>query len=540
MIPAGARPARAAADSILLWTAWSLSPNVCAGTDDYHHKGSVQSNVRSGRRGGPVEIRLAIDRFLQAAKQPALLEAGEESIALSGNNLVLEDRGAALLLQAWDERRNLVRRLSEIESEGRGRLELRAERFGKKFATLTLLDLDRSSRERLELRGARLEFREQMRRFLRRQFSGYKVAELSTEANLEDSLSPAYARALLRDGASAWAAIGAGPDCLNLDGVLSFGLIWLDYLRRRERGLTVRGLILLLPAAREKTTCLRLRHLNAAIADFHVFAYSPDGVEYALDLRDYGNVDTRLEPVCRRRPGAADEIVTALLEKPYVEAVNRPAGEIGLRVNGLEFARTAGETIVYGIETYRVAKTSNLTNSGAEIERLAEGLARFRSADARDKLNPLYLKGRELWLESRVRNSLEQIDATLLPSPVYGQTPTLAAGDRGLVDLLAAGRDGRLSIIELKASEDIHLPLQALDYWIRVKWHLDRGEFEPAGYFPDLRLRREPPKMMLLAPALEFHPSNETVLRYFSPGIEVERVGVGADWQREMKIMFRM
>jgi hypothetical protein len=29
-------------------------------------------------------------------------------------------------------------------------------------------------------------------------------------------------------------------------------------------------------------------------------------------------------------------------------------------------------------------------------------------------------------------------------------------------------------------------------------------------------------------------------LRYFSPGIEIARVGVGAEWQRELKVMFRM
>ena len=84
------------------------------------------------------------------------------------------------------------------------------------------------------------------------------------------------------------------------------------------------------------------------------------------------------------------------------------------------------------------------------------------------------------------------------------------------------------------------MPLQALDYWIRVKWHLDRGEFERAGYFPGVGLRQDPPRMLLIAPALDFHPSNECVLRYFSSEIEVERVGVGGEWQRELKVMFRM
>jgi hypothetical protein len=115
------------------------------------------------------------------------------------------------------------------------------------------------------------------------------------------------------------------------------------------------------------------------------------------------------------------------------------------------------------------------------------------------------------------------------------------AGERGIVDLLGVDRDGRLAILELKASEDIHLPLQALDYWIRVKWHLERDEFVLAGYFPGVTVRRDiSPRMMLIAPALDFHPSNEQVLRYFSPEIDVERVGVGAEWQRCVKVMFRM
>ena len=105
-----------------------------------------------------------------------------------------------------------------------------------------------------------------------------------------------------------------------------------------------------------------------------------------------------------------------------------------------------------------------------------------------------------------VRADIETVDAALLPDPVYGQVPALAAGDRGIIDLLAAGRDGRLAVLELKASADIHLPLQALDYWVRVKWHLDRGEFTPHGYFPGMALDPAPPRLLLVSPSLEFHP----------------------------------
>ena len=59
-------------------------------------------------------------------------------------------------------------------------------------------------------------------------------------------------------------------------------------------------------------------------------------------------------------------------------------------------------------------------------------------------------------------------------------SPHFAAGSRGILDVLATDYHGRLVVIEVKASEDIHLPLQALDYWMRVKWHLEAGNLKAA------------------------------------------------------------
>jgi hypothetical protein len=146
----------------------------------------------------------------------------------------------------------------------------------------------------------------------------------------------------------------------------------------------------------------------------------------------------------------------------------------------------------------------------------------------------------EALFEAHVRSNIESIDATLHTHPVYGQVAQFAGGDRGIIDLLAVDRDARLAVIELKISPDIHLPLQALDYWMRVQWHLERGEFAERGYFTGIPLQiRAIPRLLLVAPALDFHPSNETVLGYFSPNIPVERVGLGIEWRRELKVMFR-
>ena len=482
-----------------------------------------------------MEIQETIERFLAACSQPVLCEPGEECWPITRENFLLEFRNGALCLQAWDERRNLVRRVTGIEEQGRGKLVLRIERFGKRPGTLSLIDLERMPGRSVELRSARLEFRELFRRFLRRQFSSYRIAELTTEADLEHSLSPAYSRALLRSGTSAWAALGAGPDALRTDAALTFALIWLDYLRRREPGLVIHGLILYLPAGQEKTICLRLLFLNPNAAQYDVFIYTDDGLEQRVDLHDYGNLDTRLEPCRRRLPAKSDAMLAPIRGVPGVETVERADGELSLRVRGLEFARSNGGDLLFGLEGKRKAQPSN----AGEILLLASELARMRSPDPVDRLNPLYLRSPEAWLESQVRSQIESVDARLLPAPIYDQVPAFAGSDRGVLDLLAIERGGRLAVIELKDSEDIHLPLQALDYWMRVKWHLDRREFPSNGYFPGRELLSEPPRLLLVSPALNFHPSNEAVLRYLAPSIEVERIGVGLEWRKELKVVFQ-
>src|SRR6185436_13354832 len=144
------------------------------------------------------------------------------------------------------------------------------------------------------------------------------------------------------------------------------------------------------------------------------------------------------------------------------------------------------------------------------------------------------------WLASQVRTKCETIDASLHSQPLYSQAPAWLGGQRGVIDLLAADHSGRLVALELKASQDIHLPLQALDYWMRVKWRLDREEFSAYGYFPGIVLRKQAPKMLLVSPALEFHPTTETILQFFSSAVEMERVGVGANWRSKLQVMFRL
>jgi hypothetical protein len=43
-----------------------------------------------------------------------------------------------------------------------------------------------------------------------------------------------------------------------------------------------------------------------------------------------------------------------------------------------------------------------------------------------------------------------------------------------------------------------------------------------------------------VSPSLEFHPTSETLLRYFAPTISVERIGLAVEWRKGLQVMFRL
>ncbi len=409
----------------------------------------------SGGRGSADGCLAAeVRRFLAAHHHAALFESGEPLLLLEPGRCSVEERGGRVVLEAWDERRSFSRRLSGVASLAPGRLELHTERFGNRRGRLVLS----SRRGELARRAGRdcalAEFGER----LSRQFPGVDVEILTSGPDLEHSLSPAYPRALLRHAGRTWAAIGAPVEAAHPENVLTFGLIWLDYVRRRRNTKAVSGLAVFLPEQAAASCCLRVRHLDRETALCRVFACAAQGGETEVDPLHFGNVATRLERAA--------------------------IGSAGVGGGG----------------------------GNAEDEHR---------------------------LELLVREKLETIDAELLPAPVYRQASGITGCDRGIPDLLAVDRSGRLAVIELKASEDIHLPLQALDYWIRAQWHLDRGEFAARGYFPGMELRKQAPRLLLIAPAFAFHPAHDIVLRFFDPTIQVTRLGLGLQWRKELKVVFR-
>ena len=479
-----------------------------------------------------------IRRFLARCRQPVLLEDGEQPIPLVPGRYELEARGSGCVLHAWGEEGNLVRRILQATGEHKGRLDLRAASFGKREIRIAIVD-EAHRRGRLHREAGLARFREFLRRILFRDYRDWTLTHLTSSPDLQHSLSPSYVRGKLRIGHEAWAVIGAPPDLslASTDQILSFGLIWFDYLRSRAQDHILAGLKIFLPRKRTRCTANRLAWLNPRVMQSELMEFDGAGNTRQVEKHDYGNLATKLRP-CLPETVPEEPVATwvrEILTIEGVEAVRRTDGLLGLRVRGTPFAAVGRGVMTYGLDQQTPLGTEGI----GSVLTLARELARFRSGDAADTQNALYRRHPEAWLESQVRRQLDLIDGSLGQAPLYGQVPTVAGPDRGIIDLLGLDREGRLAVIELKTSEDIHLPLQALDYWMRVKWHLDRGEFTARGYFPQQELSGRTPRLILVAPAMDFHPSTETILKYFAPAIEVERVGVGANWRREVQVVFR-
>ena len=123
------------------------------------------------------------------------------------------------------------------------------------------------------------------------------------------------------------------------------------------------------------------------------------------------------------------------------------------------------------------------------------------------------------------------------PAQVYAQVPAFPPAT-GMLDLLGMTADGRLAVMELKADEDVYLPMQGLDYWARVRHHLHRGELQKHGYFPGLELSTQDPILILAAPALHVHTSAAAMLRYVSPEVDWRLVGLDEHWRDGIRVVF--
>ena len=488
----------------------------------------------------PEDVKERIEIFLLGLSHPILTEPEKQVIDLSSSNYSLSTEYHKLLWHVWNDDINFVRQITAIQKESPGRMELRFQKFGKGPPGTLILAESRAGTEQLERRSARARYAQLLKQFLAQLFPEWKIEALSPEPDLKHSLSGCYTRGMLVRGQRAWAIIGVGEreDPHTADSILTFGLIWLDVLRRRETGRVFEGLKIFVPSGSAATTLQRIAWMDSKIGQWEV--YETGDQLRRCDLADVGNLKTFLPPA-----GGASilspafqswiELIKAL--DPNIETHLISETFRVLTFRGLPFAKATDKGLVFGVGR---AETPLRDSNFHELKRLIEKLRRIRSPQSQDRLHPYYRLQPEKWMQSLLIRQIGILGYDLIPDALYEQVPALSGTERGLMDLLAVTSQGRLVVVEFKASEDIHLPLQALDYWMRVHWHQRRGELERHGYFPHRALSSQEPLLLLVSPALQFHSTCETILRYFSPDVEVIRVGFNEGWREGLQVIFRM
>ena len=471
-------------------------------------------------------------------------EDGQWLADLSGLHCEFRQEGNHSLVHLWSDQKSLTRRIVRIKEKTERHLLLDIQRFGRKAPGS--LEFVRTDSQRSAGRVSREQFRSSLQRILVESFPDATFESLTAAPDLEHSLSGSYVRGRMQEGSCEWAllAVAPGENAATIDGMLAFGILWLDWLRNRGGKRPIVGLRIFLPQGENRSICSRISALSVA-ARAEIFELSEtDGRMRRLDSADTGNLDSWLvfQNESESTLAQAGEAIGRIhaLAHPDSRAIEThvPPGtnEVSFCFRGLPFARWTTEGLFFGPGDSREPLTQS---TQPKLERLIRSLELRRNALAERKSHLLYRAAPERWLETVVREDPSKLDAQLIPAHLYAQTPALAAGDRGVLDLLGVTNRGRLVVIELKASEDIQLPMQAADYWLRVRRHQQEGDFQKFGYFAGVELSSAPAALWLVAPGLQFHSTTDVLLKYLSPEIQVTRIGLNENWRRGLKVIFR-
>jgi hypothetical protein len=476
-----------------------------------------------------------IEQFLQSCGKPVLSEPGEPLIPLQQGSYSLELCRDGVLLESWGEGRVLRRRLLSIRKSARRRLELDCERFPRKRGTLSLADMASAQAPVLARQASSGMVREHFRRWCERLHPEWRFECLSAAPDLEHSLSPRFPRALLQFGKEGICAIAA-MDENEAEDVFSFGLIWLDHCRNRWASMRVRTLLIIVPECVASRVALRLLACSQEEIRYRLVAYTAEETLRELAPRSWGNLETHFEIGQSNAPGEGIRALFAeVAAQSAAECVEDISGALTLELRGLLLARASGSELRIGVTLNRLSQPP----TAAQLIRLAGRVAAIRCADSPQPRHSLYRIYPERWLESVVRREIRSIDPTLSSTAVRRQVSGSLGPHHTRTDLVALDETGRLVVIEVKVEPDIQLPAQALDYYVRLKLHLQRGDLNLERLFPGRVIRAEPPRLLLVAPALSFHSTNETVMRYVESSIQVRQIGIALEWRKQLRVVFQ-
>jgi hypothetical protein len=505
--------------------------------------------------------RYELECALLDTESRQLLVGDEITAILDRHNCELSIEWGKLIFAWWNEEHSQSWRVVGYEID-QAEVRLQVTRgMGLETAVLTLRDPVRwraaREDENLGLDERRKLYGELLARLLTTKFNGARVQRSTIGGHPAHSVPGGFARLTLRLNQEKVFVIGVNQaeSPAEIESIAAAGLIWLaNFNEGRNLKQRARQLWFCLPrghaqTAIERLTLIDLSHLGAIFKCFEV-----DQQNETLMALQPATQDELLNahprelkwPASRAVSGYWRERILALAPK-LIETRQRPGVEgESLFINGLEFARvmTEEKPVRFGVAGIHRENSppypASLDESNfSELERLVSEIIKYRSGDSPDRRHPYYRLRGEAWLESLLRRDILTLDPTLDHRFVYSQIPTWRADERSVIDLLTINHEGRLVVIEVKAAEDPQLPLQGVDYWLRIEQARLRREFEKRGMFIGARVSDQSPLLYLVAPRLRFHRTFAAVARCLAPQIEAYQIGVNANWREGVRVHSR-
>jgi hypothetical protein len=385
-----------------------------------------------------------------------------------------------------------------------------------------------------------------VRYWLRCKFPTHQIVRSTRRSDLARSLSSLFLRVLFRYRGNNCLVLAADED-VGEEAHLALGqaLLWVLALTANKRLKGAPMIHLLVPSGCSPVLVHRCRHLNYRRAKIAVWEYKkgnsdlPEIYRASAPSSPEENKDFRWPVLGPFRWSAQLERVLDTAPD-MIRRYPRFQDYDSLRLWGLEFARVLGpqrDRIEFGIGPLRAELTED--NFG-RLRDLVQEILFYRRPDSPDTRHPFYRLQSERWLEALILEDIPRLFPEMAPESVYSQIPVYLGNDPGRVDILGVDRQGTLAVMELKVNADPDLPVQALDYWGRVIQHNNNGDFERRGYFSEVRLNRQYPKIYLVSPIFSYHDSTELLLRYLDPCLEVLKISINEDWRCGVRILRRV
>lgn len=497
--------------------------------------------------------RYEIERAMLDGSEWELWEEGVRVTSLGPGNIEFSVEWGKLIFAWWDEGHAQSWRVMAYEADG-AEIRMQVTRgLARGMERVTLRDPIRWGRIPRAAIASRPErrvlFGTLLAEWIVRDLPGAKLIRATTGSDRTHSVTGNYARLILRRAGETILVIGVSraESQPEIDGVIATGLVWLaTYNRRRETRRQARRLWFCLPADRSLTALERLTWVDASPLNARIECFEMDEGRGSLaPLRPVTQTEllnAHPHDALWPRKSIRSEFWRAriLAMAPDLievrERTHRP-GEC-FSIHGLEFAHVEGGAtpgVWFGVAGARDEALLREDRLPA-LSRLVAEIAHYRRADSADRRHPFYRLRPEAWLESLLRRDIRALDAGLDERYVYSQVPTWRGEERSVIDLLSVDHLGRLAVIEIKVNEDRQLPLQGLDYWMRVEQARLRGEFTRRGLFAGRTIADQPPLLFLVAPRLRFHKSFAVVANCLSPRVEAYRIGINDNWREGVKV----